>query len=248
MDPADPSATPIEPEPRLFQAAGGGVLPYLLLKPARIEPGRTYPLVLFYHGSGQRGDDNRSQWKHGVDVFRQPENRRKYPCFVAAPQCPLERQWVDVPWSADAGAQPAEPSEPMRLSLELLDALQREFGIDADRLYVTGISMGGYGAWDVITRHPNRFAAAVPVCGGGDETKAHAIARLPVWAFHGDADTVVKPQRSRNMIAAMRQVGGNPRYTEYPGVAHDSWTRAYHEPELLAWMFAQKRAASPARD
>jgi predicted peptidase len=104
-----------------------------------------------------------------------------------------------------------------------------------------GVSMGGFGAWDVVTRHPDKFAAAAPICGGADENKAPLIARLPVWTFHGDKDGVVKTKRSRNMIEALKKAGSTAKYTEYPGVGHDSWNKAFAEPELLPWLFAQKK-------
>src|SRR5262249_52824913 len=112
---------------------------------------------------------------------------------------------------------------------------------DQKRIYVTGLSMGGYGTWDVIGRRPDLFAAAVPVCGGGDETQAATIARVPIWAFHGARDGVVKPARSWNMVAALKKAGGHPGYTEYPDVGHDSWVPTYRDPVLFQWLFAQKR-------
>ena len=129
----------------------------------------------------------------------------------------------------------------MQLVLDLLDTLPKTTPVDPDRVYVTGLSMGGYGTWDLITRFPQRFAAGVPVCGGGDETVAAHAAKVPVWAFHSDDDTVVKVSRTRNMLAAIRAAGGQPKYFEYFGLGHGSWGRAYSEPELLPWMFAQRR-------
>jgi predicted peptidase len=230
-----------QPEPRIYTDAVGAKLPYLLLKPGQYDPAKTYPLVMFYHGAGERGDDNKSQWKNGIEVFQTPENREKYPCFIIAPQCPKDKQWVNVPWGDESEVQPAEPSEQLRLSLEILESVRKEFPIDANRLYVMGLSMGGFATWDVITRHPKLFAAAVPICGGGDEKMAVKIKDLPIWAFHGGADPVVKTLRTRNMIAAIKEAGGNPKYTEYPGVGHDSWTRSFHDPQLLAWIFEQKK-------
>jgi predicted peptidase len=152
----------------------------------------------------------------------------------------LDARWANMDWSAAKGTLPKTPSTPMRLTLELLSTLQKEFSLDDKRLYVTGLSMGGYGTWDVIARHPKLFAAAVPVCGGGDEATAPIIKDIPIWCFHGGADNVVKPERSRNMIAAIKAAGGTPKYTEYPGVGHDSWNKAYSEPELVKWLFEQK--------
>ena len=128
-----------------------------------------------------------------------------------------------------------------RLTLELLDALPKEFSIDRKRIYVSGLSMGGYGTWDILARRPEHFAAAAPVCGGADEATAAKIAKIPVWAFHGAKDTVVKPSRSQNMIAALKKAGGTPKYTEYPDEGHGSWCPAYRNPELFKWLFAQKK-------
>lgn len=231
-----------QPEACVFTSASGQSLPYLRLKPIDYDPSRRYPLVIYYHGAGQRGSDNRQHWTNGVEVFAAPENRKKHPCFFIAPQCPLGQQWVDASWALDRHTMPLEPSRPLRLSFELIDSMQAEFAVDAERVYVTGISMGGFGTWDAIARDPGRFAAAVPVCGGGDEATSDVIKSIPIWAFHGADDLVVKTDRSRNMIAALRATGGQPRYTEYPNVAHNSWVNAYREPALLDWLFSQSKA------
>lgn len=234
-------ATAQDYEPRVFANPAGAKLPYRWLAPASLEPGRKYPLVLFLHGAGERGTNNSAQLVHGTKLYLDAANRAKFPCFVLAPQCPAGKQWVDMPWGGDKGTQPPQPSEPMKLVLELLDTLPKIAPVDLDRIYVTGLSMGGYGTWDLITRFPDRFAAGAPVCGGGDDTVAARAAKVPIWAFHSDDDTVVKVIRSRNMLAAIRAAGGQPKYFEYFGLGHGSWGRAYSEPELLPWMFAQRR-------
>ena len=226
-------------EPRTFTDAEGDKLPYRLLKPRNYDPTRKYPLVLFLHGAGERGEDNKAQMIHGVSRFAEADSRQEFPCFVVVPQCPKGKRWVEVDWTLDSHRQPAEPSAPMQQTLGLLGALQKEFSIDARRLYVTGLSMGGFGVWDLISRQPTMFAAAVPVCGGGDEMTANLLVKTPIWAFHGDKDGVVKVSRSQNMIEAIRKAGGKPRYTEYEGVGHNAWVRAYQEPDLLKWLFAQ---------
>ncbi|MBS0264324.1 MAG: prolyl oligopeptidase family serine peptidase [Planctomycetes bacterium] len=228
-------------EPRVFKNAGGETLPYRLLKPRAYDEKQRYPLVLFFHGAGERGTDNTRQLVHGMNDFARDENREKYPCFVVAPQCPEGKRWVEVDWAADKHEFQPTPSVTLKLVEELLAALEQEFRIDPARLYVTGLSMGGYATWDVVTRHPKKFAAAAPICGGGDEQQAAKLVDTPIWAFHGSQDTVVKPARSRNMIEAIKQAQGKPVYTEYAGVGHDSWGRAYQDPQLLAWMFAQQR-------
>ncbi len=227
--------------PATFTGSDGKTIPYRLFKPNEYDAKKKYPLVIFFHGAGERGTDNARQIGNGMDVFAKPENQAKYPCFIVAPQCPGEQQWVNVPWGDDTEVQPAEPSQTLRLSMELLDSLQKEYSIDSKRLYITGLSMGGFATWDAITRWPDRFAAAVPICGGGDETKAEKIAKLPLWAFHGSNDDVVKTHRSRDMIAAMKKAGGNPKYTEVPNVGHFAWGAAYSDPNLITWMFAQSR-------
>lgn len=228
-------------EARTLTTEQGAKLPYRLLKPQIYEKGKQYPLVLFLHGAGERGEDNQAQLRHGTAAFLKPEARGKFPCFVVAPQCPKDKKWVEMDWGGESGTAPENPGPVQPLVLAVLDALGREFQIDADRVYVTGLSMGGYGTWDLITRFPGRWAAAVPVCGGGDKTKAAAAKPVPVWAFHGLADTAVLPVRTRDMVAGLKAAGGTVTHTEYPGVGHDSWTCAYSEPNLLPWLFAQQR-------
>ena len=228
-------------EARVHTNAAGQTLPYRLLIPEPYDAARQYPLVVFFHGAGERGSDNRAQLVHGTSLFLKPESRERFPCFVVAPQCPNNQQWVDMPWGTDSGTRPDQPSASMRMALEIVAALPRQFSIDTNRLYVTGLSMGGYATWDCLTRLPNRFAAGVPICGGGDEkTVTTAVAQVPVWAFHSADDGAVKVGRTRRMIAAMRQAGGQPKYFEYTGLGHFSWGKAYAEPELLPWLFSQK--------
>ncbi|MEY3175834.1 MAG: hypothetical protein RLZZ436_3748 [Planctomycetota bacterium] len=204
------------------------VVNYRLLIPDGYDaaPDSRFPLVLFLHGAGERGADNRRQLIHGAAQFSTPERRRKYACFVAAPQCPGGRWWSDS-------------LEPV---MELVKQLQSDYRIDSSRLYVTGLSMGGFGTFELTTRYPDVFAAAAPICGGGDPTQAKTLAALPLWVFHGDADRVVPVGFSRSMVKAIESAGGMPKYTEYPGVGHDCWTETYANPDFHAWLFAQKRA------
>lgn len=233
---ADEEKSPVF-EKKVYADAQGHKLPYRLLKPEPIDPAAKYPLVLFLHGAGERGADNEKQLKHGAREFAKAENRKKYPCFVIAPQCPENDRWAD--WSAKS--LPPEPLPPMRLVIELLKQAQAEHPIEPRRVYVTGLSMGGFGTFDLIERHPDWFAAAAPICGGGDVSAAERIAKIPMWVFHGAKDKVVPVKLSQTMVEALKKAGGNPKYTEYPDAGHDSWTATYKDRELFAWLFAQKR-------
>lgn len=230
-------------EIRLYEDTDGKVLPYRLLKPKDLDEEEKYPLVMLLHGIGERGDDNKAQLKWGAMEFASDENREKYPCFVAVPQCPLSDFWASAlrDLSKDFNMS-EEPTQALKMTLELVGALQEEFpNIDPDRLYITGLSMGGFGTWDAIQRKPDLFAAAVPICGGGDVSKADRLTKLPIWVFHGAEDLLVNPKWSRDMVAAIKKTGGNPKYTEYPGVGHHSWVPAYSDPELFEWLFSQKK-------
>lgn len=228
-------------EPREFVGANGEILHYRLLKPHPYNADRKYPLVIFLHGAGERGDDNTAQLRHGTADFCKAKWREKYPCYVVAPQCPTGKKWVDVDWSAETHAMPEKTSETMLLVLELADTMIRDSAVNDNRIYLTGLSMGGYGTWDTLARRPHFFAAAVPICGGGDPKTAASFAHVPLWCFHGEKDNVVRVSRSRDMIEALKAAGGTPKYTEYPGVTHNSWTATYSDPELFEWMFSQLR-------
>jgi lysophospholipase L1-like esterase/dienelactone hydrolase len=228
-------------EARTFTAADGKSIPYRLLKPLDYDASKKYPLVLLLHGAGERGNDNQAQLKHGAPLFAKPEVRAKFPSFVLVPQCPKDQTWSAVKGWTGPVSYSEEPTDPMTLALGALDAVLKEFSIDPDRLYVTGLSMGGYGTWDLLTRAPGRWAAAAPVCGGGDPARIAVAKNVPVWAFHGMLDQTVPLVRSREMIDALKAAGGQPLYSEYPYLQHDAWTTAYGEPELLPWLFAQKR-------
>jgi Dienelactone hydrolase family len=379
-------------EPRQYKDADGNVLLYRLYKPKNYDSAKSYPLILFLHGAGERGDNNTAQVRDALH-WAKDSVQNEHPYFILAPQCPAVRpmfqlygaakganadyndyakseagqwkhykidlaklptgakhylaftnsaapkattppasefrnlvvyesdsphdqrhidlrkldftkrmgkgslavsddgatltltgdirakapfehtvtpqsvlefdfrssaqgqshaialdtddffdyRWANMDWAAKKGSMGKEPSTPMRLALEVLSQLRKEFNLDDKRLYVTGLSMGGYGTWDVIARHPTLFAAAVPVCGGADESTAPTVKDIPIWCFHGGADPVVPTGRSRNMIKALEAAGGHPKYTEYPGVGHNSWDKAYSEPQLPEWLFTQHK-------
>jgi len=174
--------------------------------------GGRFPLVLSLHGAGERGDDPDLVLAHGVP--KRLSGGDTLPFVVVAPHCPADERW-----SADSLAR-------------FLDEVERGSAIDADRIYVTGLSMGGSGTWSLAIAQPNHFAAIAPICGRGDPTQVDVLRRLPVWVFHGALDPEVPLARSEEMVEALRQCGGDVRFTVYPDAAHDSWTRAYADPAL----------------
>ena len=220
---------------KVYKGSQGQTMPYRLYVPQNDDKRKRYPLVLYLHGGGGRGDDNRKQIAGGngylVDLLignSQVEN----PAIVVVPQSPGEG------WVRDDSIT---ATSYLSLVLELIVELERSYNIDSTRRYVLGQSMGGFGTFAVITMQPKMFAAAVSICGGGDESKAAKIAAIPIWAFHGELDQSVNVARSRNMIAALTKAGGKPRYTEYKGEGHQIWVKVVKEPQLLSWMFSQRR-------
>jgi predicted peptidase len=221
-------------------------MPYRLLIPGGATAGAKHPLVILFHGSGERGSDNKKQLSNGAERFAQPDSRSRYPGFVLVPQCPTHLDGQPIMWTGEREKMHSlklapEPAPPLQTALELLFMIQEKYPVDPDRVYITGISMGGFATWEALIRYPENFAAAIPVCGGGDVSFADRIKHIPVWAFHGAEDPVVPVTCSRSMIETLEQAGGNPRYTEYPGVGHNSWDRAYAEPELLSWLFSKTK-------
>lgn len=239
-------------EDKIFTYSGGEyrdeAFHYRLLKPETIEPGQKYPVLLFLHGAGERGTDNRLQLLYLPEQMAKDEYRQKFPCFLIAPQCRADKRWSEVDWTLKKSSLPEQPGDQLKAAMGMLDDVLKNYPADPQRVYLTGLSMGAYGCWDAATRWPERFAALAPVCGGGDETLAARLAKLPVWAAHGDADTVVPVVRSRNMIAAIKQAGGHPIYTELKGVGHNCWTPAYSDPNgLVPWLFEQQQEADASK-
>jgi predicted peptidase len=220
----------------------GLALPYRLFVPAGCTAERPCGLLLFLHGAGERGDDNQAQLANDALGFTRPQAQADHPTIVVYPQCPKDMRWVETDW-ADGAYRLAETpvSKPLAAAIRLLAGLQAEFPVDQGRLLVTGLSMGGFGAWDIVARRPRMFAGALVLCGGGDAALAAAIRDVPVWVFHGDADRAVPVRGSRKMIEALRAAGGSPRYTEVAGHGHDVWTVAYRDLEVMRWLLAQRR-------
>ena len=251
-DPATRPAAPVDPLTRFeartlkSDAVAGGSLNYRLLVPGGYDPAGTaaYPVVLFLHGAGERGTDNKAQLKWGGPQLA-TTLQAAGPCFVVAPQCPPDKQWVNTPWAKGSySAERVAISDELTMAIEAVETVTRQFKIDRSRVYVMGLSMGGYGAWDAVVRRPDLFAAAVPICGAGDPSAADKIKHVAVWAFHGGADTVVPPAGSREMAEALRRAGATDEtlvHTEFPGVGHNSWTPAWGMKGLFEWLLARKR-------
>jgi predicted peptidase len=230
-----------------YRSPAGESLPYRLYLPSAPAAGRKLPLLLCLHGAGSRGEDNLAQLNTGFLTYLR-YCRAQMPAILLGPQCPEGKRWVDTDWSAPRHTMPDTPTPFLRMALELVDELCRQHPVDPSRLYLSGVSMGAYGVWDVLQRRPRDFAAAVAVCGGGDAARATTISQVPIWVFHGDQDTAVPVCRSREMVAALRALGAPVRYTEYAGMGHTAWDQTFANPEVPAWLFSQRRAsAEPGR-
>ena len=216
----------------------GDSLQYRLLYPDA-NPHRKYPLVIFLHGSGERGSDNDAQLQWGVMQFATDENMMQHPAVVIAPQCPRGVAWSNFD-RATMKLNP-DPSKPMHLLMGLIHKMIETMPVDTNRIYITGLSMGGFGTFDAIARDPDLFAAAVPVCGGGDTSRAASIASIPLWIFHGADDPSVPVGLSQAMLKALTDAGARPGYTQYPEVGHFSWIEAYRDPMMMEWLFRQHK-------
>ena len=188
---------------------------------------KSYPLVIFLHGRGSGGNDNEKQLGSGAKSFADPENFAKRPCFILVPQCPDDK----IGWLGTTQDD----------LIKLINVAVESLPVDKTRIYLTGLSMGGFGTWFAIAREPALFAAALPVCGGGDPATATAIRKVPIWAFHGAEDNVVPPSFSQKMVAALKKIDGNIKYTELPGVKHNAWDHVYANQEVHEWLFSQQQ-------
>ncbi|MDO4573953.1 MAG: alpha/beta hydrolase-fold protein [Planctomycetia bacterium] len=228
-----------------WEGDDGSVLPYRFYKP-ETKAGEKYPLIIFLHGAGERGTDNVGQLKN--DQFLQlifSDKGREHPAFLIAPQCPGGERWCEVDWGLPVTHQtPANPSRGMEKLHALLQQLKKDYPIDEKRIYVTGLSMGGYGTFDFMVRYPNEVAAAIPVCGGADLKKLREdplVYTIPVWIFHGSADGAVPVTRSRGAYEILKTRNPDAHYTEVPEMGHNVWTVAYKTPGLIDWLFRQSK-------
>lgn len=226
--------------------AEGKLLPYRILYPENYDKSKKYPLILFLHGAGERGNDNEKQLVHGSKLFLNEENRKNFPAIVVFPQCPAESFWAVT--KADRTVQPVkfsfdydEPANwPLTAANDLVKKLKKEEGVDPSKVYITGLSMGGMGTFESVFRYPELYAAALPICGGGDVDHYDLrILKTAFWIFHGAADAVVNVKLSQEMTEKLKSLKAEVNYTEYPGVNHNSWDNAFAEPTFLSWMFSK---------
>jgi predicted peptidase len=204
---------------------GSGQRKYTVYVPTNYDGTKPVPVVLFLHGSGERGDDGIKQAQTGIG----PALLLNKDVFQAIAVIPQAR----TTWAAS--------SDDAKAALAALDAVMKDYKTDPKRVILTGLSMGGHGSWDIAAAHPERFAAVVPICGGGSLDTAKTLAALPVWTFCGDADRVQTVHNLRSMVEAINAAGGKARLTEYRGVGHNSWDRVYNDANLIDWMLSQSR-------
>ena len=225
-----------------FTGTNGKVLKYRLVEKTPSN-GSKVPLLFFFHGAGQRGDDNTAQLGNLPDIVTWLDSNEQGFKIVAG-QVPSGKLWVDVNWNSLAHTMSPAPSESMGLALELLDTFLEDPAVDTNRVYATGLSMGGYGTWDAISRRPEVFAAAIPICGGADVAQATNLTGVAIWAFHGSKDGSVPVFRSRSMMSALWNAGADAHYWEYPDAPHDVWSRTYRNSDVLKWFFAQTKTTA----
>jgi predicted peptidase len=227
---------------------GGNTLPYRMLYPENYDKTKKYPLILFLHGAGERGSDNEKQLVHGAKLFVTDANRKAFPAIILIPQCPDDSFWASA--KIDWSTQPFKitldytqaPQWPLVAANELVKKVASEEAVDKSRIYITGLSMGGMGTFESVYRYPDLYAAAMPICGGGDTNSYDKrVRKTAFWIFHGADDSVVDVKLSRDMQAKLKSLKVENKYSEYPGVNHNSWDNAFADPAFLSWAFGHKR-------
>jgi predicted peptidase len=235
-------------EKQLF-ISGDDTLQCRILSPMNFDVSKKYPLIIFLHGSGERGSDNDAQLTWGGDLFLDSLNRAKFPAVVVFPQCPNTSKWSEYnkssktdstgyQWGTDQAML-----KPLKLVSDFIDTLLGSSVVDKKRVYIGGLSMGGFGTLELLWRKPGVFAAAFPICGAGNPEKVKSYQpNLPIWIFHGEKDPVIPVSNSRLIYNTLKKTTAKVKYSEYPNVGHDSWINAFNEPDLLPWLFSQKLA------
>lgn len=232
-------------EKKVHVSTDGDTLRYRILFPENLKKDEKYPLVLFLHGAGESGSDNEKQLTHGGQMWLNPVNRAEHPTFVIAPQCPLDGYWayMQCPVSLNPTEMPLEvPLSPLFKAVkELLDTYLKRSDVDKSRVYVIGLSMGGMGTFDLAVRYPDVFAAAIPICGTVNPDRLVVAKNVNFRIFHGDADDIVTVEGSRAAYKALKAIGADVEYIEFPGCRHSSWNLAFNYPDFMEWLFCQKK-------
>jgi predicted peptidase len=229
---------------------GRDTLRYRILYPENYNRKKSYPLVVFLHGAGERGNDNEHQLDLGADLFLRDTMRHQFASFVIFPQCPTDSTWnrfttgQDTTLEYNRSLDTSAPTTPERLVKELMDSLVKNKIADQKRIYISGLSLGAFGTYDLLIHYPNYFAAAFTICGQANvKLFAKKAGHVPLWIFHGDADNVIFIGPDRDLYRELLLKGSkNVKYTEYPGVMHNSWINAFAEPALLPWLFSFKKS------
>lgn len=200
---------------------------YQIYCPAKIDEDTKLPLVVFLHGAGERGNDNVKQLDYRPKKFTTSQNQEKRPCIVIAPQCPADEYWTDEELTKNVNA--------------LVKKLAKNLPVDENRIYIGGFSMGGYGTWEALSKEPKIYAAGLPISGGADASIARSIKKIPIWNFHGDADTAVDVKNSRGIVEALKKIKANITYTEFPGEGHGISGKVLDDVKVMEWLFTQKK-------
>ena len=231
-------------EYKQFVSSEGQDLNYRLLTPVTVEAKKEYPLVIFLHGAGERGSDNEKQLIHGSQIFLNPATQEKFPAYVLFPQCPEDAFWgyQKYPGAFDKLSVDGEMSSVFKAVHELILEYINMPSIDDSRVYIMGLSMGGMGTYDMVSRFPDLFAAAVPICGAIAPGRIAAAKDVKFRIFHGDADTVVPVECSRRAYRELKAAGADVEYFEFAGCTHGSWNPAFNVPDFMEWIFAQKKS------
>lgn len=227
----------------IYEGSDSTVIPYRIYVPSSYDPDKEYPLVTILHGAGERGNDNSSQLKNMISEMFNQESSPYLDAIIICPQCPSGQQWVDTPWEeGNYSTASVEISNELSTVLEIILSTQADLSVDTDRLYVMGLSMGGFGTWDLIMRNPNMFAAAVPLCGGADVSQASALTTVPIWAVHGTDDTDVPYAGTAAMCAAIKEAGGEICiFDSKEGFRHNVWGYVGASVEISSWLFEQSK-------
>ena len=231
--------------PCTFVASDGTELVYRVYMPYDYDSTKEYPVLTFMHGAGERGNDNRGNVFHMFsDMFANAENP-VWNSIIIAPQCPGGQQWVDTPWENGGYRVDEVPeSNEIKAAIEIIELIKSTFSTDESRYYVAGLSMGGFAAWDMIMRHPDMFAGAVPICGGGDYKQAYKLVNMPIYTLHDKNDPTVPMSGTKEMVVALEVLGSEVIfYEELSGYGHNVWTYASQKLEIWQWLFAQSKGA-----